>query len=135
MSARSVVLALLCGGSLAAAGCPSPEGPVAGDLEVRVVSPNLDDRAILLRLHGRQTAVAAPSGSGYQVLVAPYRADTVTVLVMAPRGQHLLAGAIVRVSVPDTRQVDAYLARPLDVASTAYLQRALTGYTLAVAKP
>ena len=135
MNARSVLLALLCGGGVATLGCSSAEKPVAGELEVRLATPNTDDRALLLRVAGKQTAVTAPAASGYQVHVAPLLADTVRVLVMAPAGQHIPAGAVLRLTVPDTRQVDSYAARALDVASTTYAQRAVSGYTLTVVKP
>ena len=135
MNARATLLAVLCVGGFAFAGCSSADGPVAGELEVRLTTPNADDRAVLLRLAGRQSGVTAPSGSGSRVLVAPGLGDTVRVLVIAPQGSHLGAGALVRVTVPDVRQVGAYAARVLDVASTAYAKRATTGYALAVVKP
>ena len=135
MTARVLFLAVLCGGALAAAGCSGTEGPVAGELEVRLTTPNTDDRAILVRLAGRVDAVTAPSGTGYRVLLAPGLADTVRVVVIAPQASHLASGALLRVAVPDTRQVGAYAARVLDVASVTYRQRATTGYALAVVKP
>jgi hypothetical protein len=136
MNARTFLLvALVAGGGVAASGCSSAEGPVAGELEVRLTSPNSDDRAVLLRLAGVQTAVTAPAGSGYRVLVAPYRGDTVRVVVMAPQGSHLAPGAVLRLTVPDTRQAASYAARVLDVASAGYLQRTTTGYSLSVVKP
>ena len=136
MNARATVLAMVCGGGLVFAGCSSSsEGPVAGELEVRLTTPNTDDRAVLLRLAGRQSAVTAPSGSTYRVLSAPGLGDTVRVLVMAPQGSSLAAGPLVRVMVPDVRQVSSYAARVLDVASTSYAKRATTGYALAVVKP
>ena len=135
MNARPVVLALLC--AALAGGCGSPEGPVAGELEVRLTTPNSDDRAVLFLLRGTQTAVSAPSGSSYRVLQSPLRTDTLRVLVIAPQGGHLAAGTLVRVVVPDTRQAGSYSAVPLDVASTTYAARAVpfTGYQLAVVKP
>ena len=135
MTTRTLLLALLCGGGIAVAGCSSAEKPVAGELEVRLATPNTDDRAILLRVGGKQTAVTAPAGTSYRVLVAPLAGDTVRVVVIAPQGNHLTAGALLRLTVPDTRQVDAYVARTLDVASAAYAQRAVAGYTLTVVKP
>jgi hypothetical protein len=135
MTARALFLAALCAGAVAAAGCSGSEGPVAGELEVRLTTPNTDDRAVLLRLAGRFDAVTAPSGSGYRVLSSPGLGDTVRVVVMAPQGFHLASGALLRVAVPDTRQVGAYTARVLDVATTAYTQRATTGYSLSVVKP
>jgi hypothetical protein len=135
MTTRTLLLALLCGSEFAIAGCSSSEGPVAGELEVRLTTPNGDDRAILLRLGGKQSAVSAPTGSGYRVLVAPLLADTVRVVVMAPLGAHLAAGALVRLTVPDVRQVGAYVAGVIDVASATYAQRPVTGYVLAVVKP
>ncbi len=135
MNARATILAMLCGGGLVCAGCSSSEGPVAGELEVRLTTPNVDDRAVLLRLAGRQSAVTAPAGSANRVLVAPGLGDTVRVLVLAPQGSHLAAGPLVRVMVPDVRQTGAYAARVLDVASTGYAKRATTGYLLTVVKP
>jgi hypothetical protein len=133
MNARILVLALL--GAAAAAGCSSTEGPVAGELEVRLTTPNTDDRAVLLLLKGAQTAVTAPSGSGYRILTSVWGSDSLRVLVIAPQGAHLAAGALARVAVPDTRQASSYTARALDVASTLYAQRLLTGYQLTVVQP
>jgi hypothetical protein len=133
MNPRSLVLALLCGAL--AAGCGSAEGPVAGELEVRLATPNSDDRAVLFLLRGAQTAVTAPSGSSYRILKAPLGVDTLRVLVIAPQGGHLAAGTLVRIAVPDTRQASSYVARPLDVATTLYAQRPVTGYTLTVVQP
>ncbi len=135
MTTRTLLLTLLCGSGIAMAGCKSAEGPVAGVLEVRLTTPNGDDRAILLRIGGKQTVIAAPSGSSYRVLTAPLAGDTVRVVVIAPVGSHLTAGALLRLTVPDTRQADAYVARALDVASATYAQRGLTGYVLTVVKP
>lgn len=133
MNIRTLTFALLCGAL--ATGCGGSEGPTAGELEVRLASPNTDDRAVLFLLAGAQTAVTAPSGSNYRVLKSPFGTDTVKVLVLAPQGGHLTAGALVRVAVPDTRQAASYTARPLDVATTAYAQRPVTGYQLTVAQP
>ena len=130
---RTLVLALLCGAL--AAGCGGSEGPVAGELEVRLATPNTDDRAVLFLLRGAQTAVTAPSGSNYRILKAPLGTDTLRVLVVAPQGGHLTAGALVRVAVPDTRQAASYVVRPLDVATAAYAQRSVTGYLLTVVQP
>lgn len=135
MNARALLLGLVCAGGVAAAGCSSTEGPVAGELDVRLSTPNGDDRAILLRLGGKQDTVTAPAGSGYRVLVSPYLGDTVRVVVIAPRGTVLAPGTILRVTVPDTRQAASYVARVLDVASTSYAQRPMTGYMLTVDKP
>jgi len=134
MNARALALVVL--GGLAAAGCSGNEGPVAGELVVQLASPNGDDRAVLFRLGGAQSAVSAPSGSGYRVLVSPEAVgDTVRVLVIAPQGARLMAGSLVRVLVPDTRQVSAYSARVVDVASVSYAQRAAGGYVLTVVSP
>jgi len=132
MTRRTLALALLAG--LAAAGCGN-EGPVAGELEVRLASPNTDDRAILFRLVGEQTSLSAPTGSGYRVFHGAPVGDTVRVVVMAPQSGHLPVGALVRVAVPDTRAVAAYRAVVQQVASTAYVQRPTAGYTLTVVQP
>jgi hypothetical protein len=136
MNTRLVALALLSGAL--AVGCSSTEGPVAGELEVRLTSSNVDDRAVLFMLRGTQTAVTAPSGSGYRVLQSPLRIDTLRVLVIAPQGGHLTAGVLVRVAVPDTRQAASYSAVALDIASTTYASRGMppfAGYQLSVVAP
>lgn len=135
MTTRSLLLAALCAGGLTAVGCSSAEKPVAGDLEVRLATPNTDDRAILLRVAGKQSAVTAPAGTNYRVLLAPLAGDTVRVVVIAPRGSALAAGALLRLSVPDTRQAASYAAIVLDAASATYAQRPASGYTLTVVKP
>lgn len=135
MNPRILVLALFCGAL--AAGCGGSEGPVAGELEVRLASPNTDDRAVLFLLRGAQTAVTAPAGSNYRILKAPRGIDTLRVMVIAPQGGHLTPGTLVRIAVPDTRQAASYSAVPLEVATTAYATRniPLTGFQLTVVQP
>ena len=133
MTVRTLVLALL--GGLAAAGCNGNEGPTAGELEVRLATPNTDDRAIRFLLGGLRTAVTAPGGTNYRVYTAARSGDTVIVVVIAPQGGHLTAGALVRLSVPDTRQASSYRTTVQDVAAVSYAQRAATGYVLTVVKP
>jgi hypothetical protein len=133
MTVRTLVLALL--GGLAAAGCGGNEGPTAGELEVRLATPNSDDRAVRFLLGGERTAVTAPAGTNYRVFTAPRSGDTVIVVVVAPQAGHLAAGALVRLSVPDTRQAASYRTTVQDVAATTYAQRAVTGYALTVVKP
>jgi len=59
----------------------------------------------------------------------------VIVVVIAPQAGHLAAGALVRLSVPDTRQAATYRTTVQDVAAASYAQRAVTGYVLTVVKP
>lgn len=134
MTARGLVLTLL--GCLAVAGCAGNEGPVAGELEVRLATPNGDDRAVHFRLVGAQTAVTAPPGTAYRVFVSPEPgSDTARVVVVAAQGTALAPGPLARVMVPDTRRAAAYAAGVLEVASTAYGQRAPAGYVLTVVRP
>ena len=135
MTRRTLAALLLAG--LAAAGCGGNEGPIAGELEVRLVTPNTDDRALLFRLIGAQTALTAPSGSGYRVLhgASVPTGDTVRVLVIAPQSGHIAAGTILRIGVPDTRKAATYAALVQEVASTAYASRGPSGYLLTVVAP
>lgn len=132
MTTRTLVLALL--GGLAAAGCGT-EGPTAGELEIRLATPNTDDRAVLIRVIGARTSVAVPGGTNYRVYAPPASGDTSRVLVVAAQGEHLAAGPIVRLGVPDTRKADTYRATVQDVATTTYAQRSVSGYLLTVVKP
>ena len=71
--------------------------------------------------------MTAPTGANYRVLTAPVAGDTVRVLVIAPQGSRLAAGALLRLTVPDVRQAGSYSAPPLDVASATYAQRQASG--------
>jgi hypothetical protein len=135
MNRRTFTVALVA--VLAAAGCGGNEGPIAGELEVRLVTPNTDDRAILFRLVGAQTALTAPSGSGYRVLhgAPALTGDTVRVVVIAPQSGHIAAGTILRISVPDTRKAATYAALVQETASTSYTSRPASGYVLTVVAP
>lgn len=132
---RRAWLVLAAALALAGRGCGDGTGPVSGELVVRLTTPSSDDRAILLRLSGSQTAIRAAPGRGYAVYSSSAVADTTVIAVVAPQGSALAAGELLRVSVPDTRKAGSYAAIPTQVAGADYQLRDAGQYSLVVAKP
>ena len=126
-------LAVLALAAAAAAGC-SDLGPVAGDLTVRLATSRTGIRAVMFRTIGPQHGVSAGSGSSYRV-ISDQSGDTAWIAVIAPQGSVLLAGEIVRLAVPDTRNAGSYKTALTDVAASDYSVGDISGITLTVAKP
>jgi hypothetical protein len=121
-----VLLAAACGDG----GPTGPAGPTPGVLKVALTTPNADDGALLLTISGGRVSTVEAAAAGYQVYTAQPDTLTTRVLVTGDIG----AGEVVRIHVPDTRSVAAYHATIAQAASrTTFAQRALTGYSLAVA--
>jgi hypothetical protein len=121
----------------AAAGC-SDQGPVAGELSVRLTTSRTGDRAVLFRVIGPQHGVTAGTGSIYRVLSdTSATGDTAWVAVIAPQGGGLglATGEIARLAVPDTRNAGNYLIALTDIAAADYSVGSISGVSLTVAKP
>ncbi|MBI4541669.1 MAG: hypothetical protein HY705_01430 [Gemmatimonadetes bacterium] len=132
------VLRWLVPASLAAvvAGCPGENtGPVGGELVVSLDGPASSSRAIMFRLVGAQTAVTAPTGSGYSIFTAGLGGDTARVAVVGPSGSGLAVGPLVRLAVPDVRRVSAYAATVSEVVAHSYTLLTPTFFVLKVVKP
>jgi hypothetical protein len=127
--------AVLALAAAAAVGC-SDQGPLAGDLSVRLATSRTGIRAVLFRVVGRQHGVTAGIGSAYRVLSDTSAAgDTSWIAVIAPQGSTLAAGEIARLAVPDTRNVGGYRTALTDVAASDYSVGDIAGITLTVVKP
>ncbi len=131
---RVAVLAAFLGA--VALGCRGNEGPVAGELAVRLATPRNGDRAVLFTVVGRQSAVTAPPGTSYQVFsTISADGDTSHVAVVAPAGAGLAAGAIAYLSVPDLGKAGSYVGRVLDVATATYAVDDTAGVSLSFSHP
>ena len=131
---RLVGLAIVV--AAAAAGCRGEQGPVGGDLSVRLATPRNSDRGVVLVVTGRVRGASAPAGSGYQVFSdTSADGDTAHVVVVAPRGGGVAAGEIARLRVNDTRQYRKYSARVIALAGASYDPSDTTGVSLTVVKP
>jgi len=121
---------------LAAAACSGEQGPVAGELSIRVATPRSTDRALMFVLTGAQTAVTAAPVSGYLVFSTPFAAgDSTRIVVAAPAGGGIAAGEVARISVADVRKAGAYAATLRDVATANYAVGDTAGVSLSVVKP
>ena len=128
--------ALLLAAAALAAGCEGQQGPVAGELAVRLVAPRASDRGIQLIVTGRVRRHATPPGSAYLVFGdTSSNGDTARVVVVAPAGTGFTAGELVRVLVDDTRQVRHYAARAIALATASYQQGDTSGVSLTVVRP
>ena len=129
-------LAALLVAAAVAAGCRDDQGPVSGELAVRLSAPRPADRGIQLVVVGRVRRIAASPGSEYQVFGdTSANGDTAHVVVVAPVGSTLAAGELARILVDDTRQVRGYRAHAVALASSAYLPDDTSGVSLTVARP
>jgi hypothetical protein len=117
-------------GVLAAGACA--DGPVSGELEVRLSGPQ-QVRAVVFNLTGERSAVTA--APGLRAYVAGLQDDTARVVVVAPAGQTLPTGAIARVAVPDLRRAGTYAASVTEVAGPDYGLQNPSLYTLTVVRP
>lgn len=120
----------------AVAGCSGDQGPVAGELSVRLTTSRTTDRAVLFRVVGKQHGVTVGTGASYRIISdTSATGDTAWVAVIAPQGSGLAAGEIARIEVPDTRKAGSYQISLTEAAASDYSVGAFSGITLTVVKP
>jgi type IV pilus biogenesis protein CpaD/CtpE len=130
--ALAVVVAATGGG----AGCRGEQGPVAGELAVRIATPRSGDRAIVFVVTGKLHGVTAPPSSAYRVFAdTSANGDTAHVVVVAASGSGVVAGEIARIRVDDVRKATGYLARVIDMAAASYGNGDTSGVSLTVVRP
>ncbi len=126
-----VVLAL----AAAVAGC-SDQGPVAGELSVRLTTSRTTDRAVLFKVVGKLHGVTAGTGASYRIISdTSATGDTAWVAVITPQGTGLAPGEIARITVPDTRMAGSYQISLTEAAASDYSVGTFAGITLTVVKP
>jgi len=126
------VLALAAG----AAACSGEQGPVAGELSVRLATPRATDRAIAFVVVGPQHDATVAAGSNYRLFSSASTAgDTTWITVVAPKTGGLAAGEVARIAVNDTRRAGSYLIWLGDVAAADYHVGDTAGVSLKVVKP
>jgi hypothetical protein len=128
--------ALLALAAAAVLGCSGDQGPVAGELSVRLATPRGTDRAVLFRVVGLQHAVTAGAGTSYRVLSdTSASGDTAWIAVIASQGSALAAGEIARLAVADVRKAGDYRVVLSDVAAADYSVGDTVGVSLTVVRP
>ncbi len=128
-------LAVLVLAAAASWGCRD-QGPVAGELSVRLATPRTTDRAVLFQVVGPPRSVKGWSSGTYRVVSdTSATGDTSWVAVIAPQGTGLAAGEIARIAVADTRQAGAFVISLTEAAAADYSVGAFSGITLTVVKP
>ncbi len=121
---------------VAALAACSHDGPVAGELAVRLASPRNTDRAILFRVVGAQHGVTPGTSTTYRVFSDTSSAgDTSWIAVVAPAGQAVVPGEIARLAVPDVRKAGDYKAAVLQVATASLAASDSVGVLLSIVKP
>jgi len=133
VSARRFVAALVAGAVfLACGGGEGPTEPVPGTLELRLTTPNANDRAMLVTVAGPEP-IQAVSGSVGSALVFHGRVSgsQATIAVFGP----LTSGVVARVGVADVGRVSAYTVTIVEVADDAnQLRPSLAGYSLTIVR-
>ena len=133
---RRAIAVLALGAAAAAAGCSGDQGPVAGELSVRLATTATTYRAVLFRVVGKLHAVTAPTGAGYRILSdTSATGDTAWIAVIAPQGTGLAAGEVARLAVPDTRKASSYQVSLTEAAAANYAVGLFPGLALTVARP
>ena len=103
---------------------------VAGWLDVRLVSPNIDDGGVSITISGAQIDSVRTS---FPLFAEDVVNDTLRKVVV---GGNVGTGTIAQIYVPDTRHASLYAAAILEIAvRTTYAPRAATGYAIVVATP
>jgi hypothetical protein len=114
-------------GTLAAfllSGCSNNTGPVAGVLNVNVSSPQPDDGALMLSVHGGP--VDSVESVGFRVF-SLRTSDSVKFIVTGGLG----SGVVARIHIPDSRQASRYTALVRQVAARmSYAARDPAGYSI-----
>ena len=115
---------LSCGGG-------GPSGPVAGNLNVRLVSPNSGaDSAIVITVTGPAALTSATAGTGLRLFQQPLGTTTTRFALV---GQLNNAATILTIGVANVNAVSQYTATVDAVARPNYQLRTLPGgYGLAV---
>jgi DNA-binding transcriptional regulator YdaS (Cro superfamily) len=133
MSARRAsllaVLVAAAAGTACGGGDAGPTKPVAGELMVRLTSPNATDGALVVRVVGPVTAVT-PVGA-YTISQAT-QGNITRVIVTGD----IASGDLLRVKVPDVNQVLSYSANVEQAASRVdYALFSVSNYSLAIRIP
>ena len=115
-----------CGGGDGGGG---PTKPVAGELVVRLTSPNGTDGALIVRVVGPVTAVT-PVGA---YAISQVTQGNITRVIVTG---DIVSGDLLRVKVPDVNQVLSYLANVEQAASRVdYALFSVSNYSLAIRIP
>ncbi|HVH66234.1 MAG TPA: hypothetical protein VM716_00040 [Gemmatimonadales bacterium] len=124
---RSVLIALALAG---AGSCESSQGPVAGELTVSLATPNSGaDGAILLSVTGPEALTSATVPAGLRLFGQPLGTTTRFAITGT-----LSNGAVLTIGVPDVGKVAQYVATVQAVAASNFQLRALSSYSLTVAR-
>jgi len=119
-----------------AAACGGDQGPVAGELSIRLATLRSTDRAIAFAVVGPQHGATAAAGSSYRLFSSSSSVgDTTWITIVAPKPGALVAGEVARIAVDDTRRFGSYLIRLSDVAAADYSVGDTAGVSLRVVKP
>ena len=119
--------------ALVSADCGKDNGPTAGNLLVKLTSPNSGaDSAIVFTITGPVALTSVAPGAGLRVFQQPLGGLTTRFALV---GQLTTGATILTIGVSNTGQVSQYTGAISGVAqSSNYQLRALTGYQLTVTR-
>lgn len=121
--AAVVVVGVSCGGG-------GPNNPVAGNLNIRLTSPNSGaDSAIVLTITGPAALTSATAGAGLRLFQQPLGGTTTR---FALTGRLTTSTTILTIGVTDVNAFGQYSGTIQGLAQPDYQLRPLGGYSLAV---
>ena len=125
IAAAMTGLILGCQADDQVAGLDPARGP--GALEIRLVTPNAEDGALLLTLSGGP--VDSITSAAFEIVSLPVSANDHRVLI---RGA-LRSGIVARLWVPERENQSAYVVSVTEaVGRTSYARRDVAGYAVSV---
>lgn len=132
MRTRRLLTVLLLSGASAgvAAGCgddDGPTGPVPGTVQVSLVTPNVDDGAVLFSVTGGEIGEPTSANAAHVFFFRRQASSSVTVAIVGD----LTDGPLLEFDVPDVGDIGLYTATLLEVSDrTNRLRATLTDYDL-----
>lgn len=128
---RILGMAALAAVLVVGAGCGGgTNNPVAGNLTIRLTSPNSGaDSAIVLTITGPAALTGATAGAGLRLFQQPLAGTTTR---FALTGRLTTSTTILTIGVTDVNAVSQYTGTIQGVAQPDYQLRPLGGYSLAV---
>src|SRR5262249_44996406 len=114
--------------------CSSSTGPVAGALQVRLITPNSGlDGAVKLVLSSPTAPASFAAGAGYGAGYQLWSGAPSTSATIVVTGR-LYSGTLFTFRVDDVNKVGSYSATLQQVAALGFALRPLDGYSLSVTK-
>lgn len=126
----AALMSIACGGDGGGGSVTGPKA-VPGELTATLVTPNADDRAILITITGPGPVSSVAAANDDYVVFSKVSGSKVSVALFGS----LTSGTVIRFHVPDVGLVSSYTASLVEVVDPANNVRPQqTGYSVSISK-